>query len=192
MNVRGFTLLELLVVIAIIGVLASIILASVISVKKKADILYKNAQMRQYVHIIAAYRAATGLIAPPGTGLGGYCLGDYGGAGAQCGRVPNSGFYPNGVQNDAINDFFAIYMPSLPKFQVLSDDTYLYKFPMFTCSAFASGKCVQSYFTWIQDDTSGTFAERQARCYVLGADLIQSQLTAGMPYLICLAIFNAS
>ena len=55
MNIRGFTLIELLVVVAIIGLLSSVVLASVNSARTKAKDTQRVAIARQIAHAIELY-----------------------------------------------------------------------------------------------------------------------------------------
>jgi prepilin-type N-terminal cleavage/methylation domain-containing protein len=59
-NKKGFTLIELLVVIAIIGILSSIVIASVNSARDKARTTALKAQMRQVMTEIENFRSEKG------------------------------------------------------------------------------------------------------------------------------------
>ena len=60
-NARGFTLIELLVVIAIIGVLASVVLASVNTARSKARVARAAADLRQLVLVLNLYLDANNV-----------------------------------------------------------------------------------------------------------------------------------
>ncbi|MBY0328705.1 prepilin-type N-terminal cleavage/methylation domain-containing protein [Patescibacteria group bacterium] len=66
MKNKGFTLIELLVVIAIIGVLASVILASLNSAREKARDAKRRADMQQLTTAIYAYYADKGIFPTSG------------------------------------------------------------------------------------------------------------------------------
>jgi prepilin-type N-terminal cleavage/methylation domain-containing protein len=59
-KIKGFTLIELLVVIAIIGILSSIVLASLASSKQKAKIAIAQSDMQQIVKSIVIAQGESG------------------------------------------------------------------------------------------------------------------------------------
>ena len=58
---RGFTLIELLVVIAIIGILSSVVLASLQEARARARYAQMVSQMRQVAQAIEMYETITGV-----------------------------------------------------------------------------------------------------------------------------------
>ncbi len=70
-NNKGFTLIELLVVIAIIGVLSSVVLASLNSARLKARNAQRLSDMNQLVRAIEMYRNDYGVYPPCGGGSSG-------------------------------------------------------------------------------------------------------------------------
>lgn len=65
-NSKGFTLIELLVVIAIIGLLASIVLASLNSARKKARDARRQADLKQLQNALELYANDNGGLYPLG------------------------------------------------------------------------------------------------------------------------------
>ena len=70
-NNRGFTLIELLVVIAIIGILASVVLASLNSAREKARDAARKASLQQVNRALSIYYSEHGTYHIPGTGSSG-------------------------------------------------------------------------------------------------------------------------
>ena len=68
MRKRGFTLIELLVVIAIIGLLSSVVLASLNTAREKAKVANAVAQLRELRTVVAMYLIDTSEY-PPGCDL---------------------------------------------------------------------------------------------------------------------------
>lgn len=74
---RGFTLIELLVVIAIIGLLASIVLASLNSARKKARDARRQADLKQLQNALELFANDSGGVYPVG-GTPATCFGSDG------------------------------------------------------------------------------------------------------------------
>ena len=59
-NNKGFTLIELLVVISIIGLLSSIVLASVKDARDKSSVTKFRSEMNQTINALELYRSTNG------------------------------------------------------------------------------------------------------------------------------------
>lgn len=78
-NTKGFTLIELLVVIAIIGILASVVMASLNSARSKASDARLKRDLQELSKAVELYHSTNGSY--PGT-AGWFDNTDYGGLGA--------------------------------------------------------------------------------------------------------------
>jgi len=75
MKRKGFTLIELLVVIAIIGLLASVVLVSLNSARRKARDVRRKVDLEQIVLAMELYYDTSGTYIIPGTGWQGCSCG---------------------------------------------------------------------------------------------------------------------
>ncbi|MBU2104061.1 type II secretion system GspH family protein [Patescibacteria group bacterium] len=106
MRPKGFTLIELLVVIAIIGILSSVVLASLNQARTKGRNSGSTHQIREYKNALSLYALDhNGLYPDPGSGVA-YCLGND--ADGICGINGNMS------TSTALNTALTPYIPSLP------------------------------------------------------------------------------
>jgi len=89
MTRRGFTLIELLVVIAIIGLLSSIVLASLNTARDRARDARRKSDVNTILTALALYQTANGNTIQAGSGCG-YNGDGYGWFNAQGGSYPTS------------------------------------------------------------------------------------------------------
>ena len=80
-KLRGFTLIELLVVITIIGVLASVVLASLNTAREKSRDATRMSQLKEVQKALEAYYADNGSYPTTGGAWRGTSAGCYGGHG---------------------------------------------------------------------------------------------------------------
>lgn len=136
-NKKGFTIIELLVVIAIIGILSGIVVASLKSVRDKADNVRRNDNIKQLSNAINLYLTLNND-AYPSTGGTYKCVGLAQGA-ATC----FTGAY-NGL--DSLNTQLSTVMHWLPRDPVpttMYSDYYIYNSlspaPLSTLASYTSG-----------------------------------------------------
>ncbi|OHA22090.1 MAG: hypothetical protein A3G52_02945 [Candidatus Taylorbacteria bacterium RIFCSPLOWO2_12_FULL_43_20] len=101
---KGFTLIELLVVISIIGLLSSVVLASLNNARSKARNVKRISDIKQYSLAMELYYDSAGKYPYPNT-TGWVCLGDY--SDDKCW----SGTY---FENEALKTALSTYLPGLP------------------------------------------------------------------------------
>jgi type II secretion system protein G len=96
---RGFTLIELLVVVAIIGMLASVVLASLGSARAKARDTRRLADIRQVQTALELYYSSNSS-RYPSTGTGNYLANVSGLAPTYIAALPKDPVYSAGAEND--------------------------------------------------------------------------------------------
>ena len=127
-NNRGFTLIELLVVISIIGVLSSVVFASIQGARTKAIKTKYNSIIYEYTKAYLLYANDYETFPLSGTSGGSYCLGDF--SDNKCGILNSSN------EHAQLNAAFATYYPSLPVFEAVTLDTdvhYPFEGPLYSC-----------------------------------------------------------
>ena len=100
MKQKGFTLIELLVVIAIVGILASVVLASLNAAREKAADAKRIAEMRTFSTALHSYYSDNGEYPPspntsPGEEANWVAVGNTLVSGGYLGAVPQDPGYPN-------------------------------------------------------------------------------------------------
>ena len=152
---RGFTLIELLVVISIIGLLASVILASLNGARTRAQNTAKVQEVGQIVNALELYYGANGHYPPRGDMSGtipsmkciGYnenekCFGPYGDSGLFAG-------------NDSFNAKLSEYIPGPPRndYPVVDANGNNYKGIVYGCVEGPSD-CKEYELWWYLKDTN--------------------------------------
>ena len=108
---NGFTLIELLVVIAIIGILSSVVLASLNSARGKARDATRKSDIHQLLVAFTAYAADKGSFPVYGP----ICLGLTTGAPCWTGFALNGGGTGTFVGDATLNTLLAPFLPTIPK-----------------------------------------------------------------------------
>ena len=127
---RGFTLIELLVVIAIIGLLASIVLASLNSARKKSRDARRIADLKQLQNALELY------------------------------SNDNSGNYPNSASAANVATALVAltsgsYIPAIPNDPLAGSNTYMYKS---NAASNSTNYCMGGYLEGVVPTPSSTCA----------------------------------
>ncbi len=104
---RGFTLIELLVVVAIIGLLGSMVLASLSTARAKARDVRRLADMRTMQTALEFYIDKFGRY--PDSDFSGYGGWDTPGNGSFITPLVTNSFLPTNILDPGVNDFYGNY-----------------------------------------------------------------------------------
>ncbi len=171
MKNRGFTLIELLVVIAVIGILASVVMASLNSARVKARNARRNSDIKQLVNAFNLGLDGSGTLPNPGTSNW-HCVS------ATC--YDNwASPYPAHATVDA---YLAPYLPTKP-----TDPTggsrgyggylYFYNYPPLTM---ADGTVLAgSMLNWIQEPPNTSGVCGPGKVYSVNASWVQCIMLIG-------------
>lgn len=120
---KGFTLIELLVVIAIIGLLSSVVFASLNSAREKARDAKRMADLRELSSAIELFYNETGSYPREG------CPVDSSASGTgSCGHPNGTGWRTaNGLASDFLGHNITEFISSLP-IDPINDGTYYYQY----------------------------------------------------------------
>ncbi len=165
MKNRGFTLIELLVVIAVIGILASVVMASLNSARVKARNARRNSDIKQLISAFNLGLDGSGTLPNPGTGNW-HCVS------ATCYEGWASA-YP---VNATVDAYLAPYLPSKP-----ADPTggsrgyggylYFYNYPPL---GMVDGTSLSgSMLTWIQELPNSPGVCGPGKVYSIGPSWVQ-------------------
>lgn len=142
-NKRGFTLIELLVVISIIGILSSVILASLSEARLKARNAKRLSDIKQYSLTVEMALDDNNEYPDPGT-VSWYCLGDY----------SDNACWLNGTgfsENVTLNNILLNYFPSLP---TTEGEVGLWEGYVYRCMARTGGICNPISIRWFMEGTN--------------------------------------
>jgi prepilin-type N-terminal cleavage/methylation domain-containing protein len=104
---KGFTLIELLVVISIIGLLSSVVFASLNGARAKARNASRISTMQQYAIAFELAYDDDGKYPDPGVGPGTFvCLGDY--PDNACWHNGGTGYPENATLNAILDDYITL------------------------------------------------------------------------------------
>jgi prepilin-type N-terminal cleavage/methylation domain-containing protein len=184
-HTRGFTLIELLVVISIIGLISSVVLASVTQARFKAYTVQINTGVKQYIIAMESYYLDNGTFPPTSPLNQFYCLGH-----GPCQYVYNSvttAFTENNLLTNGLDPYIkntpAIFttpiqlsldlMPKESQLALLQAPTYngTYQGAVYDCAdILANGTCDDAFIVWAVYGYSNTICGPGIRSYSDGVN----------------------
>lgn len=162
---RGFTLIELLVVIAIIGILSSVVLASLASARAKARDARRQADIKQIELALRLYEDANQQLPQTTAGVA-YCLGEL--DAANC--WPAVTISPL-TGSTTLKAALAPYLATIPKDPLptrSSGDRYLYAYGAFDygCDGAVTPSATGTFIIWRPEVM--TTGSNDAQCKGMG------------------------
>ena len=158
---KGFTLVELLVVVSIIGLLSSVVIATIQDARAKNDDTQRNAVAEEYQKALALYYSDYGSYPYPTTTDGNwYCLGDY--ADGFCGFMTSAnpaGLIPvNSQVSTVLSPKYFSKLPSTKPFAFdFLGDLETFEGPIYKCFNYSSitpPVCSEGLLQWMLNHSS--------------------------------------
>lgn len=138
-NRKGFTLIELLVVIAIIGLLSSIVLASLNTARSKGRDARRASEMHSAVNALELYKLDNSGAVPASPAIGGAC----------------------GTSNLCLGDLSSVltpkYLPSMPVDPTYGGTANNYRY----CHSAAAGQKISNYQLLRREESTNTWCTPQ-------------------------------
>jgi prepilin-type N-terminal cleavage/methylation domain-containing protein len=157
---RGFTLIELMVVIAIIGLLSSIILASLSNSKDLATNSRVSQDIHQFQNALELYYTKYGGYPQPGTGTNAWtCLGKYSG---YCWDQSTPTYADDSTLDAALSPF----IPGPPTGQTITGGGYTfigYIYKATGCNSGTPVTCTNYVIYWVMSHANQVCAGQNGR-----------------------------